>query len=444
MATRRKFLADGTRLVAGGLALSSFADSPFSIRSGGRFSPADRLNVGAIGINGMGFSDLQSALKQQGVNVVALCDIDQNVIDKRKKDLSAKNVDVSKVATYGDYRKLLSNKDVDIVIIGTPDHWHCLQMVEAVQAGKDVYVEKPIGNSIEECNIMVNAQKKYNRAVQVGQWQRSQQHFRDAVDFIKTGQLGNIRMAKVWCYQGWMRPAPIVPDSAPPPGVDYTFWLGPAPTRTFNASRFHFNFRWFWDYAGGLMTDWGVHLLDYALYGMQADMPKSVAALGGRFAYPDLLEETPDTLTTLYEFDKFNIIWDSALGIDNGQYGLDHGIAYVGNNGTLVLSRHGWEVIEEKNGKNKVSKPKVNPSDNGLDKHWENFISVVRSRKFEELNAPPAVGAQVATVAQMGNVAYRTGEKVFWDKAAGKFTDAKANKDYLVKAYNNGWKLPTV
>src|SRR5580765_1588682 len=127
MATRRKFLADGTKLMAAGLALSSFTESPFSIRSGGRFSPADRLNVGAIGINGMGFSDLQSALKQQGVNVVALCDIDQNVIDKRKKDLSAKNVDVSKITAYGDYRKLLANKDVDIVIIGTPDHWHCLQ-----------------------------------------------------------------------------------------------------------------------------------------------------------------------------------------------------------------------------------------------------------------------------------------------------------------------------
>ena len=217
--------------------------------------------------------------------------------------------------------------------------------------------------------------------VQAGQWQRSQQHFKDAVDFVQSGQLGNIRTVKVWCYQGWMKPGPVVPDTAPPAGVDYTMWLGPAQTRPFNSSRFHFNFRWFWDYAGGLMTDWGVHLLDYGLLGMKSPIPKSVSALGGRFAYPDLYEETPDTLTTLYEFDGFNMVWDSAMGIDNGSYNRDHGIAYIGNNGTLILNRGGWEVIEEKQSKNKVSKPFVKSSDNGLDKHWENFVDVVKSQK---------------------------------------------------------------
>ena len=315
-------------------------------------------------------------------------------------------------------------------------------MTDACAAGKDVYVEKPVGNSIEECNIMIKAQQKYNRVVQAGQWQRSQQHFKDAVDFVQSGQLGNIRTVKVWCYQGWMKPGAIVPDTAPPAGVDFAQWLGPAPKRSFNASRFHFNFRWFWDYAGGLMTDWGVHLLDYGLLGMKAGTPKSIAALGGRFAYPDLLEETPDTLTTLYEFENFNLVWDSAMGIDNGSYGRDHGIAYIGNNGTLILNRGGWEIIEEKQSKNKVSKPFVAAADNGLNKHWENFVSVVKTRKMADLHCSIQDGAHVATIAQMGNIAYRTGQKLFWDTSKNRFTDEAVNAQYLMKEYHNGYQLP--
>ncbi|MBS1973343.1 MAG: Gfo/Idh/MocA family oxidoreductase, partial [Bacteroidetes bacterium] len=325
-----------------------------------------------------------------------------------------------------------------------PDHWHALIMIEACMAGKDVYVEKPVGNSIGECRAMMAAKNKYSRMAQCGQWQRSQQHFKDAVDFVYTGQLGNIRTVKVWCYQGWMKPGPVVPDSAPPPGVDYASWLGPAPTRTFNASRFHFNFRWFWDYAGGLMTDWGVHLLDYGLLGMKADVPKSISALGGRFAYPDLYEETPDTLTTLYEFDTFNLVWDHAMGIDNGSYNRDHGIAYIGNNATLVLDRNGWEVVEEKQSKYKVSKPLAKVSDNGVDKHLANFIEAVRSRKAEGLHCPIEAGAHVATVAQMGNIAFRSGLKLEWDKERGKFADETVNKKYFMKEYHNGYKLPVI
>lgn len=441
MSSRRKFISDSSRLAAGGALLSAIAPSVFAATPG-HIAASDQINIGVIGIKGMGWADMKAALKVPGVNLVALCDVDKNVLDDRMKELSSLNVDASKVKTYGDHRKMLEDKSIDAVIIGTPDHWHCLQMVEACQAGKHVYVEKPIGNSIAECNIMVAAQKKYNRVVQVGQWQRSNQHFRDAIAYVHSGKLGNIRTAKVWCYQGWMRPEIVRPDTAPPPGVDYAKWLGPAPKRPFNASRFHFNFRWFWDYAGGLMTDWGVHLLDYALFGMKANTPITVAALGGKFAYPELAQETPDTLTTLYEFDKFNLVWDHAMGIDNGQYGRDHGIAFVGNNGTLVLDRLGWEVIEEKNSKAKVSVPRVQRSDDGLNLHMQNFASVIRSGKMEDLNAPIQVGADIAIVAQMGNIAFRSGKKLAWNKAAGKFTDEAVNKQYLAKEYHNGYKLP--
>jgi predicted dehydrogenase len=443
MNSRKKFIQQSSLLIGGGLLASSINNKAFSIFKN-RISPADQLNIGAIGINGMGWSNVTAALKIPGVNLVAVCDVDDNVIQKRIKELSDKNYDVSKIKKYSDYRQLLDQKDIDAVIIGTPDHWHALIMIHACQAGKDVYVEKPVGNSIIECRTMIAAQQRYNKVVQAGQWQRSQQHFKDAVDFVHSGKLGNIRTVKVWCYQGWMRPQPVVPDTAPPPGVDYKQWLGPAATRPFNASRFHFHFRWFWDYAGGLMTDWGVHLLDYALIGMKADLPKTIDGLGGKFAYPELYEETPDTLTTLYEFDGFNLVWDSAMGIDNGSYGRDHGIAFIGNNGTLVLNRGGWEVIEEKQSKSKVSMPLQKSSDNGLDKHWVNFVNVVKSRKMEDLHCSIQAGAHVATVAQMGNISFRTGKKLAWDRTKAAFTDKAVNDAYLMKQYHNGYSLPKI
>jgi len=438
---RRNFIRNSATAL-GSVALTSALDNPAYALYKQAIGANDQINIGVIGINGMGWEDLKAALKVPGVNLVALCDSDKNVLDKRMADLKALNVDASKVKSYKDYRSLLDRKDIDAVIIGTPDHWHAMIMIHACEAGKDVYVEKPVGNSIIECRTMVNAQQKYNKVVQAGQWQRSQQHFKDAVDFVQSGQLGNIRTVKVWCYQGWMKPGAVVPDTLPPAGVDYNLWLGPAKRRPFNASRYHFNFRWFWDYAGGLMTDWGVHLLDYGLLGMNSPVPKTVSALGGRFAYPDLYEETPDTLTTLYEFDKFNLVWDSAMGIDNGSYNRDHGIAYIGNNGTLILNRGGWEVIEERQSQNKVSKPLVKASDNGLDNHMVNFFECVRSRKNDELNCSIQAGAHVATVAQMGNIAFRSGEKLTWDSHTNLFTNQQINEQYLMAPYHNGYSLP--
>ena len=443
MSSRKKFLQQATALTAGGFLASSLDNHLFAIFKN-RAAPSDQVNIGVIGINGMGWSDFTAILKVPGVNLVALCDVDKNVLNRRMNDLAKMNVDASKIKTFNDHRRLLELKEIDAVIIGTPDHWHCMQMVEACQAGKDVYVEKPVGNSIEECRIMMAAQKKYGRVVQAGQWQRSQQHFKDAVDFIATGQLGNIRTVKVWSYVGWKQPIPFVADSAVPAGVDYERWLGPATKRPFNANRFHFTFRWFWDYAGGLMTDWGVHLLDYALLGMKADVPKTISAMGGNFAAPDSPQETPDTLCALYQFENFNLVWDHAIGIDNGLYKKDHGIAFIGSNGTLELDRGGWEVMEEGRSANKVMVARKPSIDNGLDKHMENFVSVIRNRKMEELHCSIEAAAHVAIVSQMGNIAYRSGEKLNWNKATGKFTNEAVNKKYMAAPYHNGYRLPKV
>lgn len=433
---RKKFIQQSTLLTGAGLLMPSLTSFR---KASQKIGANDTLVIGAIGINGMGWSDTKALLNIPGVKLAAICDVDQNVLEKREAEMKAQGV---RVKTFTDYRKLLEEKEIDAVVIGSPDHWHALMMIHACQAGKHVYVEKPIGNSVGECQAMVAAQEHYGTVVQVGQWQRSQQHFQDAVNYLATGVLGPIRTVKVWCYQGWMRPDPIVPDSAPPKGVDYQRWLGPAPLKPFNSSRFHFHFRWFWDYAGGLMTDWGVHLLDYALLGMKASLPKTIVGLGGKFAYPDLAEETPDTLTTLYEFDQFNLVWDSAMGIDNGSYGRDHGIAFIGNHGTLILNRGGWEVIEERQSENKVAKPLVKPSDNGLQKHAQNFAAAIRANDPTKVNCSIQEGAHVATVAQMGNISYRSGEKLYWDATKNRFTDEAINKEYLMNTYHNGYSLP--
>lgn len=436
MNQRRHFIKQMSLASAAVIAAPSFARSSI-------FN-TDTIRVATIGVNGMGWANTVAALKVKNVQVVALCDIDGSVLNKRKQELSVLQPDVKQVDLYGDYRKILDRKDIDVVIVGTPDHWHALQMINACSAGKHVYVEKPAGNSIGECDLMIQAKNRYNKIVQVGQWQRSQKHFKDALDFVHSGLLGNIRTTKVWCYQGWMRPQPVVADSVPPDYIDYKTWLGPAPTKTFNASRFHFHFRWFWDYAGGLMTDWGVHLLDYAVQGMKAENPISVSALGGKFAYPELAEETPDTLTALYEFEKFNLVWDSAMGIDNGSYNRDHGIAFIGNNGTLILDRGGWEVIEERQSKNKVVKPLQKREDNGLELHWENFIGAIRNNIPSSLHCSIEEGAHIATVAQMGNIAFRSGKKISWDESKKSFTDLAIQNEYYLKAYHNGYSLPKI
>jgi predicted dehydrogenase len=432
--SRRDFIRSASTLMAAAAMPSALHGLPRIV------APSDRLNVAAIGINGMGWADLSALLKLPDVNCVALCDVDKNVLDKRVAELAQKGI---KVKAYGDYRKLLEDKSIDAVVIGTPDHWHCLQMTDACAAGKDVYVEKPIGNSIAECRAMVAAQERHQRVVQVGQWQRSQQHFKDAIDFVYSGKLGQIRLVKAWAYMGWMKSIPKQPDGTPPPGVDYDTWLGPAQKRPFNPNRFHFNFRWYWDYAGGLMTDWGVHLLDYALLGMKAENPRSIMAAGGKFAYPDDAAETPDTLTTVYEFDGFNIQWEHAIGIDGGPYSRDHGIAFIGNNGTLVLDRGGWEVIpeKEKDQPKMQAVPRQPKVDNGLDLHAKNFVEVIKSRKFSDLHTPVQAGANVAIHAQMGNIAFKTGKKIYWDKEKGEFKDGDANK-LLAATYHNGYKLP--
>lgn len=405
-----------------------------------KVSASDTIRVGLIGCRGMGWSNLTSMLKNSGVNCIALCDVDQNVLAKRKEELAKINLQPQ---LYTDYRKLLANKDIDAVIIATPDHWHCLQMVDACAAGKDVYVEKPVSNSIREAQWMVQAAAQYGRVVQVNQWQRSQQHFKDAIEFVHSGKLGKIWSTKTWMYRSGTTPLTPLPNEPVPAGVDYDMWLGPARKTPFNKNRFHYEFRWFWDYAGGLMTDWGVHLIDMVLLGMKAEAPKSIVASGGKIIFPGDARETPDLQSVLYDYGHFQMTWEHHMGMGNGLYGLQHGIAFLGENGTLLLNRGGWEVRPEK--VKEAAKMEViswrPQTDNGLDKHTTNFVEVIKSRKLQDLNCNIEAGARVSINCHMGNIAQRTGEKVIWDAAKNNFDTKEANR-MITPDYHNGWKHP--
>lgn len=435
MTNRRSFIRKSSSLLAGTLLTPLLYEK---LHAG--VSQNDKIQVALIGCRGMGFYNLEDHLKISEVECVALCDVDENVLNERAKKVTEITGKTPKL--YKDYRKVLEDKDIDVVIIGTPDHWHCLPTVEACQVGKDVYVEKPLANSIAECQVMLKAARKYNRVVQVGQQQRSGQHWQDCVAMVKSGKLGTIRKIKTWGYFDYGKGNPRVPDSEVPAGVDYDFWLGPAPKRAFNKNRFHGSWRHFWDQGGGLMTDWGVHLLDIPLWAMDVKTPHSVSASGGIYAYPENCIETADTLNVLYDFGKFTLEWDHAGGLGKGIYGRNYGVAFIGNNGTLIVNREGWEVMAESS--NDVDKTEIiplQPADKGDHlKHVQNFIECVKSRKQPACDIE--FGHNSALVAHMGNIAYRTGNKLWWDADKSKFKDdAKANA-FLKPEYRGPWKFP--
>jgi len=426
--TRRNFIKTSSLLAAGSvLPLNAFA----------KVAPSDKIRIALIGGNSQGYANLVSILKNPEAECVALCDIDRNVLNRNTDNLIKLGHPQPKL--YVDYRKMLEGRDIDAVIIGTPDHWHCMILCHVLEAGMNAYVEKPIGNSIAEINIMQKAVSKHKKIVQVGQWQRSQPHFVDAINYLKTGKLGRIRATKAWSFVDWKGPVPKIPDSPIPEGVNYDLWLGPAPKRAFNKNRFHFTWRWYWEYGNGLITDWGVHLIDYILYGMGKSIPESVMAIGGKYAFPDDDMVTPDTMTAVYDFKDFTMIWEHTIGIGLGNWKRPHGMAYTGEFGTLVLDRNGWEVFPEKNKIEAV--PLQKNVGSGLDLHTKNFLECIKNNTPDKLNASIETGRNVALVAQMGNIAYLTGEKVFWNSEKQQFTSQAANK-LITPVYNNGYSLP--
>ena len=436
--SRRKFLKTTARTAAG----VGLLYTPFSSVAGSVLGANERVRVGLIGAKGMGYYNLTNALKMEGVECAAICDVDDSVLDMRVADVEKQQGKAP--ARYKDFRKLIDDKTIDVVIIGTPDHWHCLPFVYACEVGKDVYVEKPLANSIGECELMVKAARKYNRVVQVGQQQRSGTHWMNALNQIKSGRFGQLRKVNVWANFNYGIGQPIQADSEVPSGVDFDMWLGPAPQRSFNAARFHGSWRMFWDYGGGLMSDWGVHLLDIALWVKDIkEAPLAVSASGGNWAFPDHAHETFDTMSVTYQMKDFTISWEHSAGTQHGPYGRMYGLAFVCNDATVVIDREGWELFPESNeGQYKVP---AMPKQSGRDSHFEhmkNFLECVKSRKDPACTIENA--RLTALYAHMGNIALRSQSRLVWNEQTKNFGSNASANALITPPYRKPWALPKV
>ena len=396
----------------------------------------DRLNVALIGCGERGRLDADLLRQVPGVSIVAVCDVYQ------AHAAAAKTWSGTGCQSYSDFRKLLEQKEIDAVLVATPDHWHAAITVLACQAGKDVYVEKPLAHSVCEGRKMVEAARRYNRVVQTGTQQRSAPHTQQAAEIVRSGQLGPVHFVRVWNYLN-MSPDGIgqSADSAPPAGLDWDFYLGPAPEVPFNKNRFLGSYRWFWDYAGGMATDYGTHRLDSVHQIMGVDAPQSAVAAGGRYELKDGAE-TPDVLQITYEYPGFVLSYEASMLNDHGcggrtpgkKYYLTrtsddrpHGMAFYGTNGSLFVDRVGFEVYPEPRGESgpgavtsagastegfRTEPVEVAGADSTA-LHLKNFIECVRSR--QKPVADVEIGHHSTTVPHLGNIAFRTGHKIHWE-----------------------------
>ncbi len=440
MKTNRRRFIKQTSLTAAGIGM--FSAFPAIAYSRG-FAPSDQINVALVGCRNMGFGVLKHHLENPEVNCVAMCDIDEGVLNEKAKEV--RTTFNQKPKLYKDFRKMLEQKDIDAVIIGTPDHWHCLMTVYALQAGKNVYVEKPMANTIAECDIMVNAANYYKKTVQVGQQQRSSFIFNKAMDLIKSGEIGALRKINMWANFEYGIGPEIVPDGPVPAGVDYDMWLGPAQKRPFNQNRFHGSWRHFWDYGGGLVSDWGVHLLDMGLWAKDIKSAPEKSLVYAANTYPEKrARETFDTMAVSFPHQDVVITYDVTAGLQRGPWDMLYGIAFIGNNATIVTDRSKLTVYPEWDNSAKKFRAEEYIFDKGQESHGEhvrNFLDCIKSG--EKPACPPEVGRAAAMHVHAANIAGRVGEPLLlWDEGSKKFTNSQTANALIKPEYRSPWTLP--
>src|SRR6266478_1280738 len=396
----------------------------------------DRIAAAFIGMGKMGRSNLSYAMRQDNLVPVAVCDVFDRNLEWAVCD--SKN----QAKPYRDFREILADKSVDVVCIATPDHRHPYMTVEACKAGKDVYVEKPICVAVDEGRKMVQAARKYKRVVQAGTMQRSGDHFQKACEIVRSGQLGKISFVRTWNYSN-MKEEGIgnPPDGAPIAGLDWEMWLGPAPEHAFNANRFGVDpdafshFRWFWDYAGGMMTDWGIHLLDIVQMAFDEAAPTAITALGSKLFIKDN-RDTPDTLQVTYEYPGFIATYENRLGNANSMFQQNYGILFHGSKGTMFVDRSRYDIYPE--GGSTLEEVTVESGNNANMAHWENFLDCVKTR--QKPISDIEIGHRSTTTALLGNVALRSKLRIDWDSKAETCAQTAARK-YLRREYRKPWKL---
>jgi predicted dehydrogenase len=428
-AIRREFLKTGA---------AAFTTSLFT---GNIRGANDKVNIAFIGVGRMGSSNLGLAAGNPGFQIVAVCDVYQPALERAQAQ--AKRLGFEGAKAVKDFREILSDKSIDAVCIATPDHWHAYMTVEACKQGKDVFVEKPACIYVEEGVKMIEAARKYKRVVQAGTMQRSGAFFKKAKEIVKSGDLGEITFVRTFqagsaTREGFGTP----PDTDPPAGLDWDLWLGPAPKRPYNYNRWGVGqnrwstFRYFWDYAGGAMTDWGVHLLDVAQFAFDEAMPKSISAQGGRFFVTDNIE-TPDTMLASYHYPTFLASYESRTANPFPLYGEGNGTSFHGTKATLHVSRAGYRLFPNQRGAQPVEEHSKEMAAMN-EPHWQNFLDCIRTREKPVSEIETCVRTTVTCL--LSNISMRHHLWLDWDDRTFTVKQGEA-RQYLKLRYRSPWKL---
>jgi predicted dehydrogenase len=427
---RRQFLQDSAALAATLAGAASLTAAESTTRAAKTGDASDRLRVAVVGVNGRGMSAVAGFLnKNINCEIITICDCDEAVVGNAMKRVEGAQGKAAKFEK--DIRKVVADKDIDIVSIATPNHWHALMAVWAMENGKDVYVEKPASHNVREGAIMTAAARKYKKICQVGTQSRSNPGMRDAIAHVRSGKIGKVELAIGLCY----KPRPSIGDiglkmgeQKPPATMDYDLWCGPAPLkmpkrRTKNGT-VHYDWHWIWDFGNGDLGNQGVHEMDKARWGLgKSTMPNSVLSVGGRFGYVDD-GETANTQLCVFDYGAEKLIFE-VRGLKTDDYkGAKVGNIWVGSEGYVVCPNYAGGTAYDKSGK------EVAKFNSGSDQHhYDNFVKAVRSRKVEDLNCDIAEGHLSAALCHLANISYRLGTETPIAKAG------EASSDKTVKEF---------
>jgi len=396
----------------------------------------ERIRVGCIGIHGRGSSHIDGFSDLPDSEVVALCDVDAKVLDERAAELEKKTGKKPKL--FRDMRDLFADKDIDAVSFATPNHWHSLGSVWACQAGKDVYVEKPLSHEVWEGRQLVAAAEKYKRVVMHGTQRRSERDWVRAMQRMKEGVIGDVYMARALCFKNRDSIGTDAPKP-PPANLDWTLWQGPAKDEPYCDLYVHYNWHWFWNYGNGDLGNQGVHQMDVATWGMDKGLPIRVASMGGRFGYKDQGETANTQVCTFSYVDGTMLVFEVRGRATNDESGARVGNLFYGSNGYMVEKK-----FFDKNNKEIPDEKGVGEDIKAGGNHYATFINAVHTRKPEDNPAPALIGHISAAHCHLGNIAYRLGVTLDFDPARETFTCANAEyaNKLLKREYRQGFEVP--
>jgi predicted dehydrogenase len=425
--SRRSFL----QTTAAGLAMSTLARPPARAQS-----PSDQVVLGMIGVGSQGFGRLREFMQLADVRIGAICDVDRRHLDHAVAAVEAAGR--PKPQAFGDFRRLLDAREIDAVAIVTPDHWHAIPTVRAFEAGKDVFVEKPLSYSLVEGQAMADGSTRHKRVSQMGNHIHNHSpNYRRAVEIVQSGRLG--RITRVHCWK--TSPTQAVTTEEPPTApteLDYDFWLGPAPKRPYHPLRSHLNYRHFWDYSGGTFVDFWCHIVDLPVWALNLQAPRSVSATGGRLFIQDETE-TPDSLEAVLDYPELIFTFSFRPTPLTGFEHMGHiGCLFEGSEASLVANYTTHEVWAK--GKKIEDFTRPDPTIPDSPGHLREFVDAIRTRNLET-TCNVRYGHRVTRPGLMANIAFRTGRRLYWDEARDRFVDDKDANRYLSRQFRKPWRL---